>query len=319
MHRVWSELASYETLGSPRTLDLLERHRLFALVAVQPQHLPDLPALLERFAARKIELGLWPMLADHEGRWFNRRNAARFRQHTESVLEMALPSSRSTVKEIALDLEPHIEEMRAFLSWRPSFFAKVVRRGDSFLHTKKLLGGLVDEIRARGLRALAAVMPPIALPHGERWERRFGTPVRELAWDHVSVMAYTSMIEGWSKGTLQRRHAVAALDRLARETKRAFGERGGISLGAVGIGAFGNEPIYRSVSELEEDVVVARDRGIGDLTLFELAGVLSRPHPEAWLSALGTVTSRGAAPASSLRVSAAIGVLDAIPNVRRLR
>src|SRR6185295_17904670 len=102
------------------------------------------------------------------------------------------------------------------------------------------------------------------------YQELLGTPVDGLAWDHVSVMLYTSMIEGWSRGVLRREDARSFLAAAAVLAAARLGDRAGVSLGCVGVGAFGNEPVYRAAVELADDVAIARAAGVDDLTLFEL-------------------------------------------------
>ncbi len=96
-------------------------------------------------------------------------------------------------------------------------------------------------------------------------------------------MLYTSILEGWARGMLDRGDALALLGWSCRTAARRFGAIAGASLGAVGSGAFGDEPTYRSPAELADDVAVARAAGVDDLALFDLGGVLRRPPAEAWL------------------------------------
>ncbi len=98
-------------------------------------------------------------------------------------------------------------------------------------------------------------------------------------------MLYTSILEGWSRGALRRADARALLGVACREAASRLGERAGASIGAVGPGAFGNEPTYRGVAELADDVAVARAAGVDDLALFDLGGVILRGPPEPWLDA----------------------------------
>ena len=100
-------------------------------------------------------------------------------------------------------------------------------------------------------------------------------------------MLYTSIVEGWSRGVLARRDARAVLAWACRASAARFGPRAGASLGAVGTGAFGDEPVYRTPAELADDVAIARRRRASDDLglLFELGGVLRRPPAEAWLEA----------------------------------
>jgi hypothetical protein len=70
-----------------------------------------------------------------------------------------------------------------------------------------------------------------------------------------------------------------------------FGERGGISLGTIGVGAFDDEPCYRGPDELARDVAIATRAGITEISVFDLGGILRRPPPEAWLDAISSPRS----------------------------
>jgi hypothetical protein len=102
-------------------------------------------------------------------------------------------------------------------------------------------------------------------------------------------MAYTSLFEGWSRGLVDRRRAETMLAMCARLTRFRFGERAGISLGTIGVGAFEDEPCYRSPAELARDVAIAAAAGITELSVFDLGGILRRAPAEAWLEAFGAV------------------------------
>jgi hypothetical protein len=117
------------------------------------------------------------------------------------------------------------------------------------------------------------------------WQRLLGTPVDTLHASSVSVMMYTSLVEGYSRGLVSRRGAIRLLAAVCRLARRRFGPNVEISLGAVGRGALATEPTYRGPEELAVDAAVARRAGIANLALFDLGGVLRRPPVEAWLDA----------------------------------
>ena len=145
----------------------------------------------------------------------------------------------------------------------------------------------VAELHARGIATASAVWPLVALdPPGARgWQALLGTPVDALATGRVSVMMYTSILEGWSRGAIRRRDATALLAAASARVASRWGPSAGMSLGCVGTGALLDEPIYRAPSELAEDVALARAGGCVDLSLFDLGGVLGREPAEAWLDA----------------------------------
>ena len=170
-----------------------------------------------------------------------------------------------------------------------------MRRGRPALTARRHFGDARDALaaaiarwRARGVaRVSTAVMPLLAAELAGDWvQRLLGTPA-ELPVDHHSVMAYTSLVEGWSRGWVSRRGAERLLAATARLARVRFGARAGLSLGCVGVGAFGDEPCYRDPRELARDVAIARRAGIDELSLFDLGGAVRRGPVEAWLDALG--------------------------------
>jgi hypothetical protein len=151
----------------------------------------------------------------------------------------------------------------------------------------RALASAVAELHARGIRTASAVWPLVALDAAGRrgWQALLGTPVDALATERVSVMMYTSILEGWSRGAVRRHDATALLTAATARATRRWGERAGMSLGCVGTGALVDEPTYRAPRELAEDAALARAAGCHDLSLFDLGGVLGREPAEAWLDA----------------------------------
>ncbi|MFK5151303.1 hypothetical protein ACI4CU_28550, partial [Klebsiella pneumoniae] len=80
-----------------------------------------------------------------------------------------------------------------------------------------------------------------------------------------------------SRRVLDRRDVRALLSAATLAAVARFGDRASVSLGCVGTGALGDEPIYRSPDELADDVAIAAEAGATDLALFDLGGVLARP------------------------------------------
>lgn len=284
----------------PSVLALLRRHAIDVLVAVRPHDLGALPRVVAACRDAGVGIAAWPMLDDSDGRWASVRNVEAFALLVRRVLDAV------TVDEIAIDLEPPIDDVRAMLGGARAR-ARVLRAAptrEAFAAARARYVALVDELHAEGIRSTAAALPVVLLdPHGQRprWQRLAGTPVEGPAFDHVSVMLYTTMIEGWSRGMLARNHARAVLAAACRAVANRFGSTGGVSLGAVGVGALGDEPIYRDARELADDVAIARAAGCDDLTLFDLGGVLARPPAEAWLEAFVRTPAAESLPFESRR------------------
>jgi hypothetical protein len=294
--RVYCETLPYPELVQRQTLRLLARHELEVVLAVRPWQEAALPDVARALRDAGVALSVWPMLADEDGRWASAQNAPAFCRLVLSTCD-ALQVARAPARDVLFDMEPPFAQAEALAAVGAA--AQVphgLRRlahglsrsaAPEFDSASRLLKTTVTEVHARGFTSSVAVWPMIALdPPGKTpWQSLLGTPVDALGAGHVSAMVYTSIFEGWSRGTLRRKDAIALLAAATLRTLERWGPRAGVSLGCVGTGAFEDEPIYRTPSELAEDVAVARAAGCERLSLFDLGGVLSREPAEAWLEA----------------------------------
>ncbi|MEZ4390086.1 MAG: hypothetical protein R3A48_03235 [Polyangiales bacterium] len=277
------------------------------IAAVRGDEASDVPELLRACDGEGVRCGLWPMLDDAEGRWPSRANVARFSEYASRLLDR-VPSSVAP-PDLAFDLEPPIGLVSRVFSARRAGSGPLgdawgpVAWGDAVSRFEALAG----RVRAAGAEAFAAVVP-MCLYDPERetggWQRAMGTPVDDVGWDRATVMLYTSIFEGWSRGALSRDDARYLLVDGCRRARARFGPRGGVSLGAVGTGALGDEPTYRGPDELADDVALCAAEGIDDITLFDYAGVLRRGSAEAWLDALTGSPRPARVPLASRRVRA---------------
>jgi hypothetical protein len=312
--RVWCEMLTHAEIAAPNVLSALGRRGIGVLVAALPGPLDDLVTLSSRARDAGVQLGVWPMLANEAGRWASAENAAGFSSYVRRLVD-ELDRRGAAPDEIALDLEPPIERLRRMISLRP-----LPKEKPHVEDGEEILGALVRDLRERSgqtghaLRVSAAVMPLLLfdeLREGEArrggFEQLCGTPISQIRWDHASVMVYTSLVEGYSRGMFERRDVRPMLAAACRAAGQRFGAVAGASLGAVGKGALGDEATYRSVDELQDDVAIARAAGLDDLTLFDLGGVLRRPPMEAWLDAFVETEPAREPPRWTLRSRAAIG------------
>jgi hypothetical protein len=302
----------HRDLVAPRALGLLREHRLELLFAVRPgdTHAAD---VLRACRGEGLRAGVWPMLADRDGRWANARNALAFERFTLGLLD-ALDAAGVLPAEVAIDLEPGFDRVARLVRAEPraarAIAAELRDERRAFERGREVLGRLASTLAARGVAASAALVPLVALPaSGAAWERLLGTPATEV-WEHASVMLYTSLLEGWSRGALAREDALAVLHDVALATRARFGARAGLSLGALGPGAFGTEPVYRAPAELADDVAVARAAGVDDLTLLDLGGLLARPDAGAFARAFVSEPARALPPRRTFRARAFLGALE---------
>jgi len=278
--RVWCETVPYDELVRSPVVALVARYGLDLLLAVRPWQLAEVGDVVRRYRDHGVFVALWPMLADADGRWASAASAPAFIGFTDELLARV-----PFADELVLDLEPPLAQLAKWKNWRPTW-----RQTPSPSRYHDARDALVEatERWRRGRRITTAILPLLAFELRGQWiQRAVGTPATPLHVDSHSVMAYTSLIEGWSRGVFDRRRAEVALGMCARLTGFRFGERGGLSLGTVGVGAFEDEPSYRSPEELARDVAIATAARIAELSLFDLGGVLRRPPPEAWLEAFG--------------------------------
>lgn len=299
--RIWSELLPLEEVRAPRVLALLGRYGLELAVAVRPETAAGLPELMRAAAGAGVPVVLWPMIADADGRWASADNAPHFQTFVSRIVG-SLDGAGIAAREVVLDLEPPFPLVQPALQDLGALW-RLLRRDAGPDAGAAAYRAMVAALAAGGVEVTATITPLLLLDGaGRGWERTLGTPVLGVGWGRVNVMIYTSLLEGWSRGLLRRADALALLRLGCRAAERRFEAAGGVSLGVVGVGALGDEPVYRDVSELREDVAAAVAAGVDDLALFDLGGVLARPPAEAWLEAF-TETPAGRAGDEELGVA----------------
>lgn len=287
-YRIYSETLPYAEVTRPETLALLGRYGLEIVLAVRPWQTAELGRVAAVLRDAGVALSVWPMVADEEGRWASAHNAERFVAFVHATCD-ALEAAGAPARDVLLDMEPPFSDARDLADARALGLLRIAKgRKDAFAAAEAVFAKGVDALRARGVTTSSAVWPLVALdPPGDRgWQMLLGTPVDALSADHVSVMMYTSILSGWSRGAVRRSDALELLAAACARVVRRHGDRGGISLGCVGTGAFLDEPIYASPDELAEDAAIARASGVGTIALFDLGGVVARGPAEAWIEAL---------------------------------
>lgn len=291
--RIWSETFPLDAVTAPATLSLLARHGVELIAAVRPWDLPGVPALVGACNDAGVGVGLWPMIEDAAGRWASASNAAPFAEFVKRLLA-AVPAGARVI-DLAVDLEPPFGVVSIALRSPAAVWPSLPSvGGDGWASARRQFRALIGAVHERGMQCSAVVLPFVLLdPSAGRLrpvQRALSVPVDALPWDHVNVMLYTSMFEGWSGGLVHRPRALDLLARGALATRRRFGPAAGVSVGVVDVGALGDEPRYRDPSELAADVAVSLSCGIDAINLFDLGGVLRRGPPEAWLEALAAAT-----------------------------
>lgn len=275
--RVWCETLSYDQLASGSLDRVLQRYRVGLLLAVRPWQLEEVGDVVRKFQGSGVAVGLWPMVADVHGRWANAASHGHFIAFGDQLLAKV-----PFADELVIDLEPPLDVLTRWKMGRPTWSPMQ----PSYAAVRAAFAAAVERWRLT-MRVTTAVMPVVAFEFGSEWlQRLMGTPVSSLACDSHSLMAYTSLFEGWSRGLVNRRRAEVLLTACAKAARLRFGARAALSLGTVGPGVFGDEPSYRDPAELRRDVALASAAGIDELSLFDLGGMARRGPVEAWLESL---------------------------------
>lgn len=317
--RIWSEFVPYDELVQSEVLAPLAQREIELCVAVTPDRTDRVGLLLEACEKAAVEVFLWPMLGDGDGRWARGDNHSAYSEFIADLIERV--GSDAKLRGIALDFEPSIDDLRRLvrLDVRTATRGLFRRGGDVDF------APLAAKVHTHGFETLAAVPPVVVLDQSAKgWQRVLDTPVADLPCQAMSPMAYTSLFEGYSRGFLRRDDARQLFAWMAARTAKRFGERAALSLGVVGPGALGDEQAYRDPSELADDVALARAAGVDDLALFSLDGVLVREPVEAWLDAFANTESARRSPSLGRRArmvamataggSYAFRMLDLLPR-----
>lgn len=302
-HAAWYELLPYEEL-SPHVLGLLATRDIGIYLAVTPDVVAGLAATVRACHDHGLRVGVWPMIEREHGRWPSVHNLDRF----EAFVSEVRRSLDTEPHEIVLDLEPPIDALPALFAFEPRTIARYLRRGIPREAVRRF-AEMAERFHADDIATLTAAFPLILADgsaHG--WQRFFGTPVDTTPTSRVSAMLYTSIIEGVGRGRLSRADVVSLLAYSAGVAHRRYGARASVSLGAIDTGALGDEPTYRTVAELSDDVAVTKGAGIEHLVLFSLCGAMRRPPIEPWLDAL-VETEPAAAPALTPRAAVAAALV----------
>jgi hypothetical protein len=272
--RIWCETLSHHELVQAKSLDLLKRGPFEAIVAVQPESLDSFFPALAELQSHGIKTSVWPMLSNADGRWLSLATAPAYLAWLLRVVDTAR-ATKTALEEIVIDLEPPFGLIHRMLN-RDSCSISVQRAA------AKAIQAQLRALRSDGVRISSAILPTQPFKVGRfAADKALGVPSWHGAFDAENVMLYSTLFEGW--GRLPRPVVEAIMHNVLEASRSHFGPRAAVSLGAIGTGAFGNEPVYRSPATLAADIAIARACGICEIALFDLGGIVRRPCPEVWL------------------------------------
>jgi hypothetical protein len=202
-YRIWCEDLDYARLEDRKLLSALRDRNVSLLVSVKPHQLSTVSLMVRTCRRAGVSVGLWPMLENRAGRWVNNRTMGSFVEFARALLQVLDEPPQVLV----VDLEPPLEQVRRLTAGR---FWSLAHNATVSASPEGLLA-ILEELKRRGIASMAAVLPMVVADQrgalgiwSQGWQRVLATRVDGLPFDHVCVMAYTSMIEGYSRGFLRR-------------------------------------------------------------------------------------------------------------------
>ena len=300
MWRVWSEHTPLARVASEAPW--LARWQVHPIMAVRPNEpIEALADAADHLRAEGLRFGVWPLLDDARGYWPGERNVAAFWSWSDEVIE-GLARHGVQPAWLAVDLEPPLQQVHRLrhgpVAASPRALWRMARENldpARFEIARAALAAGAARLHARGVETLAVTLPLAAHDLRDRaplWQDLFEAPWSEIGWSSAGIMAYSSMVAGYSRGLLSLDDAAAIHYRLLRHLARELGPRAHASLGVTGAGKLGDEPAYPNPQALRVDVQAAHAAGVHDLALFCLEGLIDRPDRDAWMDAFTDTTAR---------------------------
>lgn len=292
-------------IANTDTLHRLCERKIELIASIFPDTEDQIPTLLERCAKENVAVALWPMLHNTDGRWANTLTMPKYLAMVRRVFQQIHSLPCTTV---FVDLEPPIHLLQAALrspreamNWLPL---------PNFKEAREQLVQITSEASYYCTSISAAVLPLVLWEKhaSDGWQQVLGIPVDGIPWEHVQVMMYSSLFEGYSKGLVSPHVSEGLVSLAAKYTQKRFGSRGGLSLGVIAPGALGDEQPIQSPTRLLRDITTASAQGLRDIAIFDLLGAHHRPPLEMWLDTL-CEDSLQAFPAAIPPLSYALGAI----------
>lgn len=263
----------------------LETRGVIPIVAVFPDQLAELPRTLKSLKDAGLTFGLWPMLENDKGRWLSSENVGPFLDFCNRLVGITFDKGVAP-ESLVLDVEPPIADMQGW--WKPRRNKRSKELAGHALSTHPL-GDLKNALNQLEIDLHVAVLPLLALDNDKAslgWQSKLKAPNEWNRADVIHVMTYTTLFRGYSKGLLSRKDALRILDYMCSSSKDLFLERAAMSLGCVGQGALGDEAVFKSPQELAKDVGLVKTKGVSNIAVFDLGGMVRRGPVAVWLDAL---------------------------------
>ncbi len=264
-------------------------------LAVRPDDVnEELWTLLRAADAAGVAVRPWLQLPEY-GVWLNERNISEFRDFARRYLDSAAENNVS-IDWLIFDLEPGFAYAEALRSAAAAGDLEALLRLVSahrdvavFETASRRLRELVDGLHARDVRVMVATLPWTIDDLGDSdadLQDVFDTPLANVPWDQVSVMAYRPVFAELFGLPLSPGY-VASYARSARAT---FGAEAQVAIGNISTPGLLVPPGYTDPVAVRLDVSAARSAGIDSISVFSLDGMVTADGPERWLTAASAST-----------------------------
>ncbi len=284
---VWSEFLPYDRVQ--QELPELADFGASLYVAVRPDGVGDpLWSLMRAASDLGVSVRPWLLLPD-KGVWMHEQNIQDFDAFADDFLNQAA-SAGVQVDWIIFDLEPSIDlaiNLTQEADNQADLFTYLADQANhtSFIVARTRLQLLVDKLHNRKIKVMAATLPWIIDDLGDGdpdLQDLFNTPLADIPWDEVSVMAYRP---AWSD-LFRLPFTPAFVARYAAQAKRFYGDRAEVAIGHVGTPGLLVQPGYLIPSPLVEDATAVAMSGVDRISIYSLDGLLEQGGSRRWLSAL---------------------------------
>lgn len=248
----------------------------------------DYGELLGRASCSGLEVRAWLTLPIKDGYWPNEKNAMLF---SSAAIELArwIRASNWNINWIVVDMEPDFEMLNKLLASLGSFdIATAVRilaensDDKGYKEAHEIYSGMVEELHSMGFKVMVTTFPMLLddLADGDSTiQNLLNIPVDGIAWDQISIMAYSTIFESLLKTDVPE----YLIYSYGADAVKYYGDRAAIELGMIAqIGMISFEGIS-DPEVLKKQVGAAKAAGLKGIHAYSLDGILSFENHEGFL------------------------------------
>lgn len=293
---VWSEFLPLDELREH--VPTLAEFETGLYLAVRPDDVEGdaLWTFLKDAWAADVPVRLWLQLPE-QGVWLNEENVTEHAAFARRLVELA-DEHEAPIEWLIFDLEPDFAYAEAL---------RAAANSGNVQSLLDLLGGhldavafeqataavheIVTDLHDRNVNVMAVTLPWTIddLADGDAdLQDLFDTPLADIPWDQVAVMAYRPVFAELFGVPLSPGYVAG----YARSLREAFGSRAHVAVGNISTAGRLVPPGYVDPFDVRRDVSAACSAGIDSMSLFSLDGMLEEGGVRRWLESATTPTPR---------------------------